>query len=132
MPASTSSSVATLLRRADRDIRRTEKEIGTLERSLQMAQRYLQAQRDARQEIAQEVIRGASVPCPQHEDGSSRTDVLLSILSDERKPATVDTIMKAMADRGHPDDRRLVYSTLSYLKRVGRVRTTERGVWTLT
>jgi hypothetical protein len=62
--------------------------------------------------------------------GVTRKQMLQTIITNAPRPVTVDEIVAEMAKHGREDDRALVSSTLSYLKRIGVAKNLERGLWT--
>ena len=99
---------------------------------------FLNALKEARALILKTALPSGGSPNPRHRkprkrrtgvSHGSRTQMLQTILDHSDKPVTVQEIELEMAKHGRIDDRRLVYSTLSYLARKGTAKTSERGKW---
>jgi hypothetical protein len=115
------TSVRTLLARLDREIERARRDAET-------TQQYLTGLEAARDDLARSVLDGAMRPKRQT-TSQPRTAVIKAILEEHSAPLPLDQIMKDLAARGRPDQRRLVSATLSYLERQNVARRTGPGQW---
>ena len=115
-----SKNSANLLRQLDKDIVRTQRDIGDL-------QDYLAQLQTVRSEIAGQVITKARTSAPKPVD--TRTEALTEILRHASGPVTVDDVMKELANAGRPDEKRLIHSTLSYLARKDVAERVGKGQW---
>ena len=104
----------------DRDIVKAERQRAELDR-------VIAALRTAREAMAGVILDGATQP-RQNGDGS-RAAILREILTSSPESVTVDDIMAELKKRGRHDEKHLVYSTISYMKRVGEIKNVERGKW---
>ena len=114
------TETATLLRRMDKDIRAAEQEMEAL-------QKYVGGLRAARDQLMSATERQ-----PRSEQSSgSRTALLLDILQHAEHPMSADDLLIALKERGREDDKRLVNSTVSYLKRKGEAQNVSPGKWAI-
>lgn len=119
------ASPAQLLKQLDQSIDAVKKEA-------EEKSQYLKSLVTAREAVAKGVLANATRPRNAGNGASTgnRTQMLKTILQAAPHPVTVDEIMAEMQKHGRaPDDRRLVYSTLSYLRRSGLAKPAERGKW---
>lgn len=122
----TSNKPASLLKQLDRSIASAERDLSLLDKERESIERQLTVLRSARADLANAVLDGATKPSKSY---GSRVDALISIFNEHDQPVTVDEIMTELAAQGRPDERRLVHSTISYLKRHGKVTQTDRGMY---
>lgn len=117
---------ASLLKQMDRSIKSAEQDLSLLDKERESIERQLTVLRSARTDLANAVLDGATRPSKSY---GSRVDAMMSILQDHEQPVTVDEIMSELAAQGRPDEKRLVHSTISYLKRNHKVIQTDRGMY---
>ena len=118
-----SVGTSSLLRKLDRDIAQTELE-------KQAAEEYLSVLYMARKKVSRTVL--AEVVSITRPHKVSRTALLRNVLEDAGGPMSVADMMHVLHQQGRDDDRKLVYATLSYLKRLKLAKRNKDGTWSAT
>ena len=113
--------------------------LNELNATVEAEQQFLDALKKARELIVQTALTvppNGTPPRPHRKQRQrsgvshgSRTAMLQTILDNAPHPVTVAEIEEEMAKHGRHDERRLIYSTLSYLARKNTAKTAERGKW---
>ena len=104
------------------------------------AERYFTSLKQARDIVVGDMLNGSGGTSPtphQHrprrrrtnKSGAPRVQRLKTVLFAAPGPVSVSDIKAEFERQGWTDERPLISSTLSYLKRIGVANQTERGMW---